>query len=49
MGAANLLNTPNELTWLFEVNLMSLQASLVIFLVAVNNFIKELGLQHGNL
>lgn len=40
MDADNLLNTTNELIWLFEVNFVSQQASLVIFLVAVSNFIK---------
>lgn len=40
MDAGNLLNTLNELIWLFEVNFLCQQASLVIFLVAVNNFIK---------
>lgn len=40
MDAGSLLNAPNELIWLFEVNLESQQASLVVFLVAVNNFIK---------
>lgn len=40
MDAGNLLNTPNELIWLFEANIVSQEESLVIFLVTVNNFIK---------